>query len=507
MSTCTIPDFDGVECKTSVNGKFTTNLRNHLKKHHPSQLKEVEEKDKKKKATNASQHRKPPSGQQLTLYQSLESKKKYDSSSERQKQISKKLVVFLACTGVPYSLIERDEFKALIAELDCRYSVPSRSMVNTTLNDMMSRLVSTIKSHLSKARKVNICCDIWTKKGMSASFMGVTAHFLSSNKRHFATLAVRRMPSPHTGENIFMIIQSVISDFEISDIQLNKVLTDNGSNMVKAFKNISMKKYTIDDDASEPDPEDDDTSSPEKEDELDLIMSEDEAADDNLLDNDSAHNARKDIRDFRMKESEHEQAFLGFRRLSCFAHTLQLVVVKFDEVTSFKQLLKKTHKLVSKVNRSCKATERLISVAGKKLVADCPTRWSSTFLMISRLLLVQTEVGKVLEELGWDNLHNSEWRQLKRVQELLEPFAQYTSLIGGNEYTTISAVCPIVVELQMHLVEMKKRTGIVGIVDVLQKEMKRRFEYLIDPQHASFDPLYLTATALDPLCSVTNKLK
>lgn len=30
------------------------------------------------------------------------------------------------------------------------------------------------------------------------------------------------------------------------------------------------------------------------------------------------------------------------------------------------------------------------------------------------------------------------------------------------------------------------------------KRRKRRFRYVIDPQDDSFDPLYLTATALDP---------
>ncbi len=59
------------------------------------------------------------------------------------------------------------------------------------------------------------------------------------------------MPSPHTGENILRIIESVTSDYEISELQLNKVLTDNGSNMVKAYKNISMKKYLSDGDVSE----------------------------------------------------------------------------------------------------------------------------------------------------------------------------------------------------------------------------------------------------------------
>ena len=79
---------------------------------------------------------------------------------------------------------------------------------------------------------------------MTASFMGITAHFLVKNKQHFATLAVKRMPSPHTGEKILEIIQPVTSEFEILDLQLNRVLTDNGSNMVKAFKNVSITGHS-----------------------------------------------------------------------------------------------------------------------------------------------------------------------------------------------------------------------------------------------------------------------
>ena len=51
--------------------------------------------------------------------------------------------------------------------------------------------------------------------------------------------------------------------------------------------------------------------------------------------------------------------------------------------------MKRVHRLVKKVNKSVKATDMLIEKAGKKLVSDCPTRWSSTFLMISHLLEVK----------------------------------------------------------------------------------------------------------------------
>ena len=57
---------------------------------------------------------------------------------------------------------------------------------------------------------------------------------------------------------------------------------------------------------------------------------------------------------------------------------------------------------------STKATEKLTSLAGKKLSGDCPTRWSSTFLLVQRLLEVHTELSQVLNELEWDNLQVSD---------------------------------------------------------------------------------------------------
>ena len=91
--------------------------------------------------------------------------------------------------------------------------------------------------------------------------------------------------------------------------------------------------------------------------------------------------------DFEDKELEHQIAFASLGRVSCFAHPLQLVVNKFTTInmvlSAFKPILKRAHSIVGKVNSSTKATEKLISLAGMKLVRDCPTRWSLTFLMIN----------------------------------------------------------------------------------------------------------------------------
>ena len=100
-----------------------------------------------------------------------------------------------------------------------------------------------------------------------------------------------------------------------------------------------------------------------------------------------------------------------------------------------------------------KATEKLIKKCRKKLDNSCPTRWSSTFLMINRLLEAKSSVISVCEELGWNDqtLSNLQWKQLEMTEKLLKPFAQYITLTSAKESTTISLIIPVLVELEMHL--------------------------------------------------------
>ena len=96
-----------------------------------------------------------------------------------------------------------------------------------------------------------------------------------------------------------------------------------------------------------------------------------------------------DEQEFLDCEMEHDIEFSSFNQISCFSHTLQLVVSKFDELDKFKELMKRAHAVVRKFNSSTKATERLIAICGKRLVKDCPTRWNTKFLMLEHLIDVK----------------------------------------------------------------------------------------------------------------------
>lgn len=74
--------------------------------------------------------------------------------------------------------------------------------------------------------------------------------------------------------------------------------------------------------------------------------------------------------------------------------------------------------------------------------------------MIARLLKVRPALTEVLSQLEWDSIQNSEWKQLESLHDILKPFACYTQIVSGETSTTISAVVPILMELQYHLEEV-----------------------------------------------------
>ena len=75
----------------------------------------------------------------------------------------------------------------------------------------------------------------------------------------------------------------------------------------------------------------------------------------------------------------------------------------------------------------------------------------STFLLIEHLLEVKNSVLPV-QELEWDSLAISKWKVLG---VLLLPFTQFTSLISGEDFTTLSSVfSPMIVDIKIHLEEV-----------------------------------------------------
>lgn len=211
--------------------------------------------------------------------------------------------------------------------------------------------------------------------------------------------------------------------------------------MVKAFKELS---YEDESESMEDDEEISMTSEPEG----------DVSDEDSDLDEIEEIASVDQVNDFDEHENDHATALVGWKRNSCFIHTLQLVVTEFEKSPCS---ITKAKKIVKKFNKSCKATEKLVKLAGKKLVSNCPTRWDSMFLMLYHLVSVKSHAKTVLEEQGWDGLSASQWKHIQNIVELLEPFAHATNIVSSEDNTSIAMVIPTVKELELHLKEVSHR--------------------------------------------------
>ena len=119
--------------------------------------------------------------------------------------------------------------------MDSKYQVSHQKGVSQVINKICNHLHPRIRSSLSKS--VIISADMWSKPDLTASFLGVTVHFFTSDseKRHSISIALRFL-SPHTGVKIAELLQRMVAEWEIPCNKLFRVFTDNRSNMVAAFK-------------------------------------------------------------------------------------------------------------------------------------------------------------------------------------------------------------------------------------------------------------------------------
>lgn len=163
-----------------------------------------------------------------------------------------------------------------------------------------------------------------------------------------------------------------MSEWELSREKISCILIDSGSNMVAAFRD-QVETETDYEDVGEDIVEAAMKSAPTHEDDAQSEEGDEEENGVEVL---------GEITNFEQCELEFDVAFTLHKRISCHSHTLQLVVRKFDSVRSLMRALASAHRLVNKVNKSVKATEKLIALSGRKLVSDCPTRWNSGYLLI-----------------------------------------------------------------------------------------------------------------------------
>jgi len=201
---CQVVEKSGKLCGRVIAGKNTTNAKAHLKAFHKDTFIALDEKEKESKKRKATVKLAPtpsqPSSSKITTFLKAPQKWAKDSSEKHKRDES--LVNMVVGCGLPMNTVGKPSFKEFCNVLDPRYQVPSSGKFNKLFEKKYLQCKNLLLETLQSARRVTIGMDIWTKKGYTSSYLGITACFFDprSHKPVHALLNLYTINHPHTGD-------------------------------------------------------------------------------------------------------------------------------------------------------------------------------------------------------------------------------------------------------------------------------------------------------------------
>lgn len=228
------------ECNAKISN-HTSNLKNHLKRKRTEEYKHFE-----KLQNECVNEKKQNSDNQPKITDLIESKSKYNLNDKKLILSEKKLAYFLASSRYPYNMLNCRQFHHFIEHLDPRFGIPGQSKLSQHANEISAQLKSKIISLLSSSPKFALTCDLWTCKNLTNSYLGITAHnFNAMNKTaNNLLLGLQLINESHTGKNVKICLEKVLENYGFSLKNVSRIVTDNGSNMLKTFKLLAIDSQT-----------------------------------------------------------------------------------------------------------------------------------------------------------------------------------------------------------------------------------------------------------------------
>lgn len=433
----------------------------------------------------------------------------------KREKINKKYAYWLGASGLPVSAITEDSnFKEFIAEINSDVKLPGRKKVMSDCSNLSKIVQERIKGALENAKKVSVTVDIWSSVKCKNSYIGITVHLFNhkTKKREAYRIACQKFDVAHTGENIAIQINSIMTEYGVNS-KVFYCLSDNGSNMKKGIRLLAEENDILETELDEDfwDAWDDRFES-ELADEEDGLNPGDSDTDD---DHDEEEDDETEVEVVGLENDQraHRTAFrsYGLKRLGCFPHTLQLAILKSTKKkrNQFGKVLKKSRKLVVMYRRSSKAKAVLQKTEFKKrLLGYCKTRWWTELLMAGRLCealeceQVPGPLELLVDTMDWPAtvaLQDRDYQYLKAYTIVMGPIMEKSDQLGAETVSTIHLVYPTLMELNAHLDEVSGKPLCKAFATDLKKNIDFYFKHLTDPENISFDPIVLTATYLSPV--------
>ncbi|KAJ8315996.1 hypothetical protein KUTeg_006010 [Tegillarca granosa] len=351
--------------------------------------------------------------EQPKMSEFMKKKVKYASTDQRQIQLTDALIKFIAGDLLPLSIVESEDFRNLMETADPKYQMPSRKYLSSKLLlENSTEVRNNIMHQMKLAENICLTVDIWSSRQMRG-YLGITGHFILDWTLRSVMFCCKRFCGKHTAENIRNEYEEIIASFDIAK-KIVAIVSDNASNMVKAF---SIPGY-----------EDEDISQDQDSDESDNeVSSSDQEADS----------------DFDICLPQH---------VRCYAHSLQLFVKDGlkECSTHLKTIVNKASQIVNHVRKSVNASDLLEDC--NRLQAANVTRWNSQLHMLRSVLNVpEDKLNKIDYKV---KLSSYERKLLQELCNILEPFEKATLLVQSENSASASLAIPVTCGLKHQICQI-----------------------------------------------------
>lgn len=378
-------------------------------------------------------------------------------------KVEKLIIDFVVQDLQPLSIVEGAGFRRMIEGLNSKAKVMCTTTLKDRLETLFSKMTEKIKITLHDCEFVCTTADIWTQQ--ARSYLGVTCHWIDPGdlQRHSIALAFRRFRGVHSYDKIASMMMNIHTEFDLDTSKIVNVVTDNGSNFVKAFREYAEPGIFDEKPVDEIAVHATDTDTVETEEE-------------------PVHNAITYL--FADADFAESSGIYLPSHLSCFSHTLNLLATtdanKALTDAAYKRLYRavasKCTSLSNASHQSSKAAEAVFEILGRTIPKPNTTRWNSEYDSYSTILDLKDKINIVMQRLQLPKFSAQEFTFLSEWVEVMRPISQALDKLQG-EFTMESffgSVLPTLSVIQRKLASFTPvHTG--RLVSALQAGMDKRF--------------------------------
>ncbi|XP_015118442.1 zinc finger BED domain-containing protein 1-like [Diachasma alloeum] len=151
-------------------------------------------------------------------------------------KIKNAMVYMIAKDDLPLSATEKEGFRYLMSIVAPNYEVPKKTSITRATEENYKVLSGIVKSKLAKAENLTLTTDIWTETMSTRGFLGLTIHFLENGKMSYIELDTIELDENRKAPYLSKIFEEFLLKWNISKDKITTVVTDGGTNIIKAVK-------------------------------------------------------------------------------------------------------------------------------------------------------------------------------------------------------------------------------------------------------------------------------